>query len=156
MGETNQTERKIYIEGQQIEGIPEIQEVEPIDEPPAVVLPVEPAEFTGTLILTAEQQAAIEKVTKLLRETWEAVKKVLDKAVEVLQPIWERLVETYRDAKVCAYKGVRDALDALLYAANDNPKWWHIYTHTKKRRTRKKYRDKLMRQLVVKLATAKE
>lgn len=115
----------------------------------------EPTEITGTALLTPEQQATIENAVKLLREVWEAVKRALNWVLEVLHPIWERFVEIYMAAKADAHKSISDLLDAMLYAANDDPKSWHIYTHTKKRRTRKKYRDKLMRQLVAKLTTAK-
>lgn len=36
--------------------------------------------------------------------------------------------------------------DRMLYAVNKNPKWWHLYKHAKKRRTRKKYYHMLVRQ----------
>lgn len=42
----------------------------------------------------------------------------------------------------------------LENTANDHPKWWHLYKHAKKARTRKKYRRRLMQQLVTKLAAA--
>ena len=38
-------------------------------------------------------------------------------------------------------------MDAMLYNANDHPKWWHYYKHAKKYRVRKKYRRRLERQL---------
>lgn len=46
-------------------------------------------------------------------------------------------------------------VDALLYANNDNPKWWHLYKHAKKARTRKKYRNKLLKQYLRKVEIAK-
>ena len=45
-------------------------------------------------------------------------------------------------------------MDAMLYQANDNPKWWHYYKHAKKYRVRKKYRRRLERQLSRKLLAA--
>ena len=35
--------------------------------------------------------------------------------------------------------------DAMLAAACDNPKHWHLYKHSKKLRVRKKYRNELKR-----------
>lgn len=45
-------------------------------------------------------------------------------------------------------------MDAMLYNANDHPKWWHYYKHAKKYRVRKKYRRRLERQLCDKLLAA--
>lgn len=42
---------------------------------------------------------------------------------------------------------------AALYYANEHPKWWHLYKHAKKARTRKKYRRRLMEQLLRTWAT---
>lgn len=44
--------------------------------------------------------------------------------------------------------------DYMLYRANSHPKWWHLYKHAKKYRVRKKYRKRLMQQLVEKLRAA--
>lgn len=65
----------------------------------------------------------------------------------------ERLYEGMRNIFIDPAIGNPDIMDRFLYlyAPNDNPRWWHIYTHTKKRRIRKKYRDKLMRQLASKM-----
>ena len=42
---------------------------------------------------------------------------------------------------------------AARYYANDNPKYWHLYKHAKKARTRKKYQRRLMKHLLRTLAT---
>lgn len=47
-----------------------------------------------------------------------------------------------------------DLMDRMLFEANDNPKWWHLYKHAKKYRTRKKYRRRLMQQLFSKMGAA--
>ena len=61
-------------------------------------------------------------------------------------------------AAITASKIVCDTVnrftDAMLYRANDHPKWWHLYKHDKKYRVRKKYRKRLMQQLVEKLRAA--
>ena len=47
-------------------------------------------------------------------------------------------------------------MDGLLYVANEHPKWWHLYRYSKKRRVRKKYRRKLMQQLLSKIKALNE
>lgn len=45
-------------------------------------------------------------------------------------------------------KAVKAICDCVLLAAgNVNPKYWHYYTHAKKWRVRKKYRDKILREI---------
>lgn len=43
-------------------------------------------------------------------------------------------------------------LDDLIRNTHGNPKWWHLYKHAKKYRTRKKYCGLLVEQLHHKLA----
>lgn len=45
-------------------------------------------------------------------------------------------------------------MDAMLYSVNAHPKWWHLYKHAKKYRVRKKYRKRLMQQLIESLRAA--
>ena len=47
-----------------------------------------------------------------------------------------------------------DGFDPLLYSVNAHPKWWHLYKHAKKYRVRKKYRKRLMQQLIESLRAA--
>lgn len=42
--------------------------------------------------------------------------------------------------------------DTILFCTNDRPKWWHLYKHAKKARTRKKWFNRLSRQLIKDLA----
>lgn len=52
-------------------------------------------------------------------------------------------------------KTVQPAIDyAMLYSVNTHPKWWHLYKHAKKYRVRKKYRKRLMQQLIESLRAA--
>lgn len=83
--------------------------------------------------MTPEQAQAIENLRAAFLELWEIIKKAVEKIVE-----WIR--ETV--------KNILPVFDALLYAANTNPKWWHLYKHANKYRTRKKYRRLLVRQLL--------
>lgn len=136
IGHTEQNEGVLYCNGAPFEGIgdAELEPVHPDDVP-------EPPELT--LTFTPEQAAAI---------------------VETLKPAFEELARIYREfaewaaevlRKVAAVAGERAAkfIEAELYFANDNPKWWHLYKHAKKARTRKKYRRRLMEQLLRTLAT---
>lgn len=72
-------------------------------------------------------------------------KKLADWAVKALEKVAELTANT-----------VRKYTDALLYQANDHPKWWHLYKHAKKYRVRKKYRRRLMNQLAMKLRASPE
>lgn len=51
---------------------------------------------------------------------------------------------------------LRKAIDRQLQKANTHPKWWHYYKHSKKARTRKKYRYMLERQATAALTGEKE
>ena len=60
--------------------------------------------------------------------------------------------DALRKVSQTATKSVNDFTNGLLYHANEHPKWWHYYKHSKKLRTRRKYRKLLMRQLLRKMA----
>ncbi len=75
-----------------------------------------------------------------------------------------RMCQIARDAFAVCAEGFRklservamiadDWFVRLLYAANKNPKWWHLYKHAKKRRTRKKYYHMLVQQYLETLQT---
>lgn len=84
--------------------------------------------------------------------TAQALREGLDRVAQAIREIGDRLREALTPMIRLACEAVNKFFDALLYAANDNPKWWHLYKHAKKARTRKKYRRRLVRQLVAKLA----
>lgn len=152
MGETLQP-GKIYIDGEPFEGFADVEELE-LATPSDDVLPKVSecsGEIEGTMLLTPEQYDAIFHFIHTVERVYEVVKQYVDTMVKIIAPIWERCKEEVERAGIESAYGITDLMDALLYAANDNPRWWHIYTHTKKRRIRKKYRDKLMRQLVSKM-----
>lgn len=94
-----------------------------------------------TLPITSQAAAAIAEVIR------SAFERFVHKAKEVIKQI----AEAFKKAAKVVSKTVHEAMDTLLYAANDNPKWWHLYKHAKKARVRKKYRRRLMQQLFDKL-----
>lgn len=78
----------------------------------------------------------------------------IERATQAIQKFGEWLLEAVRTAARIVRESVDKFVDAMLYKANDHPKWWHLYKHAKKARTRKKYRRRLMQQLTAKLAAA--
>ena len=92
--------------------------------------------------LTPEQVAAIVETLKpAIEEFVRRVRKFAVWAAEVLKKV---------SAAICK---MAKFIEAELYYANDNPKYWHLYKHAKKARTRKKYRRRLMEQLLRTWAT---
>lgn len=113
-----------------------------------------------TSALTVPEQTA-EEMTLQLTVGPEFDITVVEKARHIVEQVADRLrqlAQWAREviAKVAAAAGqaMSNLLDSMMYHANDNPKWWHLYKHAKKRRTRKKYRNRLMKQLLRKLEAA--
>lgn len=86
----------------------------------------------------------------------EANNATLERAAEAFENIKKILVELWRKVKKIIIKFSSAFVDGLLRSANEYPKWWHLYKYSKKRRVRKKYRDKLMRQLLCKMRALNE
>lgn len=114
----------------------------------------EPAELRNpptmdlTLTLTPDTASALlDAITPQIVKIWESVKSWVNEAAKALGKIAAAIGKA-------AATAVNNFVDAMLYNANDRPKWWHLYKHAKKRRTRKKYRRLLMQQLTRKLAAA--
>lgn len=114
----------------------------------------EPAELRSpptmdlTLTLTPDTASALlDAITPQIVKLWESVKNWVNEAAKALGKIAAAIGKA-------AATAVNNFVDAMLYNANDRPKWWHLYKHAKKRRTRKKYRRLLMQQLTRKLAAA--
>lgn len=139
----------LYIDGQRFDGkIPQLElphfsppelELPELRSPPSMELTLTITPDTAGAILNALQPAALrflEAVAKAAKEAWEWLKRGAAKA-----------------AKLATYWADK-CMDAMLYQANDNPKWWHYYKHAKKYRVRKKYRRRLERQLSRKLLAA--
>lgn len=114
----------------------------------------EPAELRNpptmdlTITLTPDTAAALlDAIAPRIVKLWESVKSWINEAAKALGKFAAAIGKAAAEA-------VNNLVDAMLYNANDHPKWWHLYKHAKKRRTRKKYRRLLMQQLTRKLAAA--
>lgn len=123
------------------------QQVEhPPDDEPAELR--SPPTMDLTLTLTPDTASALlDAITPQIVKLWESVKSWVNEAAKALGKIAAAIGKA-------AATAVNNFVDAMLYNANDRPKWWHLYKHAKKRRTRKKYRRLLMQQLTRKLAAA--
>lgn len=101
-----------------------------------------------TITLTPDTAAALlDAITPQIAKFWESVRSWVNEAAKALGKLMAAIGKAAAEA-------VNNLVDAMLYNANDRPKWWHLYKHAKKRRTRKKYRRLLMKQLTRKLAAA--
>lgn len=101
-----------------------------------------------TITLTPDTASTLlDAITPRIVKLWESVKSWINEAAKALGKFVAAIGKATAEA-------VNSLVDAMLYNANDRPKWWHLYKHAKKRRTRKKYRRLLMQQLTRKLAAA--
>lgn len=115
------------------------EDAQQAEHPPAMDL---------TITLTPDTAAALlDAITPQIAKFWESVRSWVNEAAKALGKLMAAIGKAAAEA-------VNNLVDAMLYNANDRPKWWHLYKHAKKRRTRKKYRRLLMKQLTRKLAAA--
>ena len=139
----------LYIDGQRFTG--QIVELEiPHFSPPELTLPElrSPPSMELTLTITPDTAAAI------LNAIEPAVLRFFQRVVEAAREAWAGLKRAAKAAGKIMARLAGRYMDAMLYQANDNPKWWHYYKHAKKYRVRKKYRRRLERQLCGKLLAA--
>ena len=92
---------------------------------------------TAALTFTPEQVAAIV----------ETLKPAIEEFVRRVRELAAWAAEVLRKVAAIACEKMSKFIEAALYYANEHPKWWHLYKHAKKARTRKKYRRRLMEQL---------
>lgn len=76
------------------------------------------------------------------------------KVYEAMKPAIANVAKVFARLLKNIRKTMNKIIDDMLYHANDNPKWWHLYKHSKKFRIRKKYRRRLIQQLLRKLEAA--
>ena len=101
-----------------------------------------------TLTLTPDTAAALlAAITPQIVKLWEVVKGWIDQTVKALGKVMAAIGKTTAAT-------MRSIMDAMLYTANEHPKWWYLYKHAKKYRVRKKYRRRLEKQLYSKLLAA--
>ena len=105
---------------------------QPTGEPS--ILPAEyPPEPAHQKQIIAEQEKPVIEL-KTFREAVRAIEYVIDITTKILGE---------------ASDSWKKKTDAELYQANAVPKWWHLYKHSKKMRTRKKYRRLIIGQLII-------
>lgn len=92
------------------------------------------------IALPAAQDIDLEKVQRAFEVLAETVKGVIDQLVEVLAPIIKAVM-----------KEVTRIWEAVARVVVP-PKWWHLYKHAKKARTRKKYGKKIHEAIAAALA----
>lgn len=115
------------------------EDAQQAEHPPTMDLTITLTPDTATALLDA--------ITPQIVKFWESVRSWVNEAAKALGKLMAVIGKAAAEA-------VNNLVDAMLYNANDRPKWWHLYKHAKKRRTRKKYRRLLMKQLTRKLAAA--
>ena len=96
---------------------------------------------------TVRQLTADETIEALA----EALKPCIDAMTTEIQRIVNILAENIRPIVDAFMETWRHLWDAICRASVP-AKWWHIYTHTKKARIRKKYRDRITRAVLEALA----
>ena len=102
---------------------------------------------------TAAKEALAETLTpERVAELSEALKEAAEVMTRFFREFAAWAADALRKAAQAATKSVNSFMDGLLYHANEHPKYWHYYKHSKKIRTRRKYRKLLMRQLLCKMA----
>lgn len=89
-------------------------------------------------------------------EAWQAFRKQVVEAAYIIGRAFGELADEIAKKTIPALQELRAALEsnaiaerewqmAQLWAYGARPEWMRIYNRTKKRRTRKKYRDKVLR-----------
>ena len=119
--------------------IPDNQETEPAE-------PKETMELT--LTIGPDQAKAI------AQEVVKAVQPAIDYAVKKAREFIDWAIQAAGEFAKIAAESLSKFMDAMLYSVNTHPKWWHLYKHAKKYRVRKKYRKRLMQQLIESLRAA--
>lgn len=92
-------------------------------------------------------------------EFYKACRDLVDAIQQAVEPVVDAIIKTCQElnqalsgyaqnasqALAEIYGLVAEYNSALSWAATHRPKWLHIYKQTKKKRTRKKYYDRIMR-----------
>ena len=86
----------------------------------------------------------------------EALRKLKEAAAETARAIGEALQKTFETITPVIKAILNGESLAMLWASNTHPEWVAIYKRTKKARTRKKYRDRIMRAYYAEIKAAME
>lgn len=87
--------------------------------------------------------ALVDRIAPLLEN-------VAEQAVEIAN----RFMDWLKTAVASAAKAAKSIMETLLQSTTTHPKWWHLYKHAKKARTRKKYRRRLIDELLSNMRAA--
>lgn len=90
----------------------------------------------------------------IAQEVVKTVRPAIDYAVKKAHEFTGWAIQTAGELAKLAAESLSKFMDAMLYSVNAHPKWWHLYKRAKKYRVRKKYRKRLMQQLVESLRAA--
>ena len=118
----------------------------------STALPDEPAEPEEAVELTLT--IGPDQAKAITQEVVKTVRPAIDYAVKKAHEFTGWAIQTAGELAKLAAESLSKFMDAMLYSVNTHPKWWHLYKHAKKYRVRKKYRKRLMQQLVESLRAA--
>lgn len=98
------------------------------------------------------------KYPQLPQERIDAIVTALQQAVEAAVVMIERVTQAMEEVIKAITAAVaplfRALYDAYLKSMCDRPRWWHLYKHSKRLRTRRKYEHRLRRMAMNYLADA--
>lgn len=74
----------------------------------------------------------------------------LEQAAEAIKKLANAIIEAFKKAIEAIKRWAKSLWDKLMEAAakDANPKWWHYYKHSKKKRIRKKYQTRIRNHLM--------
>lgn len=90
----------------------------------------------------------------IAQEVVKTVQPAIDYAAQKAREFIDWAIQVAGEFAKIAAESLSKFMDAMLYSVNAHPKWWHLYKHAKKYRVRKKYRKRLMQQLIESLRAA--
>lgn len=112
----------------------------------------EPAEPEETMELTLT--IGPDQAKAIAQEVVKTVQPAIDYAAKKAREFIDWAVQAAGGFAKIAAESLSKFMDGMLYSVNTHPKWWHLYKHAKKYRVRKKYRKRLMQQLIESLRAA--
>lgn len=118
----------------------------------STAFPDEPAEPEEAMELTLT--IGPDQAKAIAQEVVKTIQPAIDYAAQKAREFIDWAIQTAGELAKLAAESLSKFMDAMLYSVNTHPKWWHLYKHAKKYRVRKKYRKRLMRQLIESLRAA--
>ena len=118
----------------------------------STALPDEPTEPEKTMELTLT--ISPDQAKAIAQEVVKTVQPAIDYAAQKAREFIDWAIQVAGEFAKIAAESLSKFMDAMPYSVNAHPKWWHLYKHAKKYRVRKKYRKRLMQQLIESLRAA--